>query len=213
MRCSWPGLMTVVMLAVLLGLGTWQVHRLHWKEAILAQIARAEAAPPVPLPSRTRALHQGRRHRPPARRPVRAIRRRGARHARGPAARHLPDPAAGTPGRAAAVGGSRLGAAEAARRRSPSRKARPPSSATSTQRKRPACSAPQTIPRRASSTRWIPRRSARRWACRRSRRSSWSRSGPHRRNAGRTRRSICRSRRTTTCPTPSPGMASRWRSW
>jgi surfeit locus 1 family protein len=42
--------MTAVMLAVLIGLGTWQVHRLHWKEAILAQISRAEASAPVPLP-------------------------------------------------------------------------------------------------------------------------------------------------------------------
>jgi surfeit locus 1 family protein len=45
-----PGLMALVMLAVLIALGTWQVHRLHWKEGILAQVARAEAAPPVPLP-------------------------------------------------------------------------------------------------------------------------------------------------------------------
>lgn len=37
------------MLAVLLGLGTWQVQRLHWKEAILDEIARAEVAPPVAL--------------------------------------------------------------------------------------------------------------------------------------------------------------------
>jgi surfeit locus 1 family protein len=37
------------MLLVLIGLGTWQVYRLHWKEGILAQIASAEAAPPVPL--------------------------------------------------------------------------------------------------------------------------------------------------------------------
>jgi surfeit locus 1 family protein len=44
-----PGLMTLAMFCVLLSLGTWQVHRLHWKEAILAQIARAEADPPVPL--------------------------------------------------------------------------------------------------------------------------------------------------------------------
>jgi surfeit locus 1 family protein len=46
-----PGLTTLVMLAVLLCLGTWQVHRLHWKLAILAQLARAEAAPPIPLPA------------------------------------------------------------------------------------------------------------------------------------------------------------------
>src|SRR5579863_10006755 len=50
-RLLLPGLMTATMLAVLLSLGTWQVKRLHWKEAVLAQIARAEAAPPVPLPN------------------------------------------------------------------------------------------------------------------------------------------------------------------
>ncbi len=48
-RLLGPALMSGVMLVVLLGLGTWQVRRLAWKEAILAQIARAEAAPPVPL--------------------------------------------------------------------------------------------------------------------------------------------------------------------
>ena len=46
----WPGVMTAAMLAVLLGLGTWQVERLHWKQDVLSQIARAEAAPAVPLP-------------------------------------------------------------------------------------------------------------------------------------------------------------------
>jgi surfeit locus 1 family protein len=43
--------MTAVMLVVLLGLGTWQIQRLHWKLGILDQIARAEAADPVPLPA------------------------------------------------------------------------------------------------------------------------------------------------------------------
>jgi surfeit locus 1 family protein len=47
----WPGVMTATMLAGLLGLGTWQVERLHWKQALLAQIARAETAPAVPLPA------------------------------------------------------------------------------------------------------------------------------------------------------------------
>ncbi len=37
------------MLLVLIGLGTWQIYRLHWKQGILAQIATAESAPPVPL--------------------------------------------------------------------------------------------------------------------------------------------------------------------
>ena len=46
-----PALMTAVMFLALIGLGTWQVRRLAWKEAILAQIARAEAAPPIPLPA------------------------------------------------------------------------------------------------------------------------------------------------------------------
>jgi surfeit locus 1 family protein len=44
-----PGLSTLVMLIVLIGLGTWQVQRLRWKEAILARITAAEAAPAVPL--------------------------------------------------------------------------------------------------------------------------------------------------------------------
>lgn len=46
----WPGLMTLAMLAVLVTLGVWQVRRLAWKTALLAQVDRAEAAPPVPLP-------------------------------------------------------------------------------------------------------------------------------------------------------------------
>ena len=37
------------MLIVLIGLGTWQIYRLHWKEGILARIAAAEAEPAVPL--------------------------------------------------------------------------------------------------------------------------------------------------------------------
>ena len=45
----WPGVMATAMLLMLLALGSWQVARLHWKEGLLAQIARAEAAPAVPL--------------------------------------------------------------------------------------------------------------------------------------------------------------------
>ncbi len=47
-----PVVSTAIMLAVLLGLGTWQVRRLEWKRRILAAIAAAEQAPPVPLPPR-----------------------------------------------------------------------------------------------------------------------------------------------------------------
>ncbi len=50
-RLLWPGVMTAAMLVVLLGLGTWQVERLRWKQDMLAQIARAETAPAVPLPA------------------------------------------------------------------------------------------------------------------------------------------------------------------
>jgi surfeit locus 1 family protein len=50
-RLLWPGITAAAMLAVLLALGTWQVERLQWKRQLLAQIARAEAAPAVPLPA------------------------------------------------------------------------------------------------------------------------------------------------------------------
>ncbi|MDE2580024.1 MAG: SURF1 family protein [Rhodospirillales bacterium] len=42
--------MTAVMVAILLALGIWQVHRLAWKERLLAEIAAAERAPAIPLP-------------------------------------------------------------------------------------------------------------------------------------------------------------------
>ncbi len=37
------------LLAALLALGSWQVRRLHWKTALLADLATAEAAPPTLL--------------------------------------------------------------------------------------------------------------------------------------------------------------------
>ncbi len=49
-RLVTSGLMTAVMLAILLGLGFWQLRRLKWKQGILAEIASAEAAPAVALP-------------------------------------------------------------------------------------------------------------------------------------------------------------------
>jgi surfeit locus 1 family protein len=36
---------------MLMSLGVWQINRLAWKEAIIASIAHAERAPPVPLPA------------------------------------------------------------------------------------------------------------------------------------------------------------------
>ncbi len=46
-----PALSTVVMLAILTGLGVWQLERLQWKEGLLAEIAHAEQSPAVPLPA------------------------------------------------------------------------------------------------------------------------------------------------------------------
>lgn len=46
----WPVVLaTVIGLAILITLGVWQVQRLHWKEALLAQLAANASAPPVDL--------------------------------------------------------------------------------------------------------------------------------------------------------------------
>jgi surfeit locus 1 family protein len=42
-------LATLIAAAILISLGVWQIHRLHWKEQILAQIEVGEHAPPVEL--------------------------------------------------------------------------------------------------------------------------------------------------------------------
>lgn len=44
-----PALAALPVLAILLGLGTWQVQRLHWKTEMLATIDAAETGPPLPL--------------------------------------------------------------------------------------------------------------------------------------------------------------------
>ena len=40
---------TAVAFAILVGLGVWQIQRLHWKQGLIAQVDAAERAPPVPL--------------------------------------------------------------------------------------------------------------------------------------------------------------------
>jgi surfeit locus 1 family protein len=45
-----PGVAALCALAVLLGLGTWQVQRKAWKEALIAIVTERFAAPPVRLP-------------------------------------------------------------------------------------------------------------------------------------------------------------------
>jgi surfeit locus 1 family protein len=46
----WPTLFTVPTMIVLLGLGTWQLERLQWKEALIADRAARTSAPPIELP-------------------------------------------------------------------------------------------------------------------------------------------------------------------
>jgi cytochrome oxidase assembly protein ShyY1 len=53
-----PAIPTIVVLAavaVMIGLGVWQLQRARWKEAMLAQYARAEQLPPISFP--TAPLH------------------------------------------------------------------------------------------------------------------------------------------------------------
>jgi surfeit locus 1 family protein len=44
-----PAIAAAAGIAILIGLGVWQIQRLHWKEAILARVAALQAAPPQPL--------------------------------------------------------------------------------------------------------------------------------------------------------------------
>ena len=45
-----PGLFAIAAFAVLIGLGIWQVERLHWKEDLLARVSTRIAQSPAPLP-------------------------------------------------------------------------------------------------------------------------------------------------------------------
>lgn len=47
----WPTLVTLAALAGLVALGTWQVQRLHWKEALIAELDARMRAPPAALPA------------------------------------------------------------------------------------------------------------------------------------------------------------------
>jgi surfeit locus 1 family protein len=47
----WPTVIALPMFVVLLGLGFWQLERLHWKEGLIAERAAALASPPAPLPT------------------------------------------------------------------------------------------------------------------------------------------------------------------
>lgn len=45
-----PGLMTAFGLAVLIGLGVWQIERLRWKQDLVATLSERLSAAPIPLP-------------------------------------------------------------------------------------------------------------------------------------------------------------------
>lgn len=47
-----PALFTLVVVAVLIGLGSWQIERKVWKEALIATLDRRLSAPPTALPPR-----------------------------------------------------------------------------------------------------------------------------------------------------------------
>jgi surfeit locus 1 family protein len=48
-----PALVALAGIAVLVSLGIWQLHRLAWKEALIARIEARAKAPPTALPSET----------------------------------------------------------------------------------------------------------------------------------------------------------------
>lgn len=47
----WPSLVTAVMIAVLLALGTWQLERREWKRDLIADVGARMAGPAVALPA------------------------------------------------------------------------------------------------------------------------------------------------------------------
>ncbi len=48
-----PAIATVIVCAILIGLGVWQVERLAWKEGLIAQVSARMTAKPVSAPGRS----------------------------------------------------------------------------------------------------------------------------------------------------------------
>jgi surfeit locus 1 family protein len=46
----WPTVFTIPSLVILIGLGSWQLERLHWKENLIAERTRRSTGAPIPLP-------------------------------------------------------------------------------------------------------------------------------------------------------------------
>jgi surfeit locus 1 family protein len=55
----WPTALGLAGLAVLIGLGTWQLQRRQWKEALIAKIAARVGADPMPLAQALRIWKEG----------------------------------------------------------------------------------------------------------------------------------------------------------
>ena len=49
-KLAWASLFWLVLFAILVTLGGWQIQRLHWKEGLIAQRQGAMSGPPIPLP-------------------------------------------------------------------------------------------------------------------------------------------------------------------
>lgn len=49
----WPTLFTIVSATILISLGVWQLHRLAWKEGLIAAITARADAPPTDLPAQS----------------------------------------------------------------------------------------------------------------------------------------------------------------
>lgn len=58
-RILWPTIAAAIAFAILIGLGTWQVQRLQWKEDLLATIDARIDAEPVDLAAAERAFAAG----------------------------------------------------------------------------------------------------------------------------------------------------------
>lgn len=54
----WATLCTAVAFVILISLGTWQVQRLHWKEAEIAKRQARSTAPPIDFPALTSELEE-----------------------------------------------------------------------------------------------------------------------------------------------------------
>lgn len=46
-----PTIIVLAAVALMIGLGVWQLHRARWKEALLAQYAQADRLPPIGFPT------------------------------------------------------------------------------------------------------------------------------------------------------------------